>query len=151
MADDLDPHQDTVYEWEDSWPGWNKNHISLKACKKLIIDACHEYDVDPPDTIVQHPERSISFSIPTADHIDLQGGKHRGNGGRNVAVALHEAAHHIAYALHGDKIQDHGRTFLGIYLHLLVAAKVAPKVALLASARSFGLKWKTHDRLRKSS
>lgn len=79
--------------------------------------------------------------------MSLQGGKRFRQGGRNVATAMHEAAHHIAWHLHGERIQDHGRTFLGIYLDLLVRAKVAPRVALEASARSYKLKW-TYDRNR---
>ncbi len=147
MTDELDPWKEVVYEWEDSWPGWGRNHISLKACRALIEHACDEYHVEHPD-VTQHHERSMSFSVPTQEYIDIQGGKHKAKGGRNVATALHEAAHHIAYALHSDRIQDHGRTFLGIYLDLLIRAKVAPRVALEASARSFGLKWKYNDRLR---
>ena len=147
MADDLDPWREMVYEWEDSWPGWGRNHISLKACKQLVYQACDTYGVDHPD-VTQHPERSYSWSRPTTDDMSIQGGEHRKEGGRNVATALHEAAHHIAWNLHGDRIQDHGRTFLGIYLDLLIRAKMAPRVALEASARSFKLKWKYHDRHR---
>lgn len=140
-TEDLDPHCDAVYAWEDSWPGWGKNHLTLKACKALIESACDQYRVEHPE-VVQHHERSLSFCIPTEEYIDLQGGRHKGPGGRNVATVLHEAAHQIAYALHGTRIQDHGRTWLGIYLDLLVRAQVAPEVALKASARSHGLKWK---------
>jgi len=147
VADTLDPWRDTVYEWEDSWPGWGKNHISLKAVKALIAHACDQYEVPHAD-VTQHLERTYSWSRPTTDDISIQGGKHRAKGGRNVATTLHEAAHHIAWHLHGDRIQDHGRTFLGIYLDLLIRAKVAPRVALEASARSFKLKWKYDDRHR---
>ena len=83
--------------------------------------------------------------MPTVDRISLQGGAPRAPGGRNVATALHEAAHHIAWYLHGDRIQDHGRTFLGIYLDLLIRAKVAPRVALEASDRAHKLKWSYND------
>jgi len=63
-------------------------------------------------------------------------------GGRNVPTALHEAAHHIAWTFYGDRIQDHGRTWLGIYLDLLVREKVAPEIALIASLKPFHLKYK---------
>lgn len=140
MEKESDPRKDTVYSWEDSWPGWGKNHISFKACRALVFGACDHYRVKRP-TVVQHPQRSFSWSMPTKDRISLQGGKHGKEGGRNVATALHEAAHHIAWHLHGERIQDHGRTFLGIYMDLLVRAKVAPQVALEASARAHKLKW----------
>jgi hypothetical protein len=78
--------------------------------------------------------------------MSIQGGEHRDKGGRNVATALHEAAHHIAWAVHGERVQDHGATFLGIYLDLLSRAGVAPRVALEASARAHGLRWSKKQR-----
>jgi hypothetical protein len=138
---DLDPQKDNVYSWEDSWPGWDKNHLSFKACKELVHIACAAYDVEPPD-VQEHKERTYSWSRPSTDDMSIQGGEHRGQGAKNVAIVLHETAHHIAWNLHGDRIQDHGRTFLGIYLDLLTQAMVAPRVALEASARAFKLKWK---------
>ncbi len=144
MEKDLDPHKDNVYAWEDSWPGWDKNHIGIRACRDLIHRACDHYKVKRPVVRVHHV-RSLSFSIPSKDYISLQGWAFEGQGGLNVATALHEAAHHIAYALHGERIQDHGSTWLGLYLRLLVRACVAPQIALEASARSFGLRWKYND------
>jgi len=78
--------------------------------------------------------------MPRIGRISIRGGPHNGRGGLNVATALHEAAHCIAWHLHGERIQDHGPTFLRIYLDLLVRARVAPELALKATARSFGLK-----------
>jgi len=134
-----DPHKERVYEFEDSWPGWGRNHITFKACRELVYHACDAYKVKRP-VIVQHPQRSFSWSMPTKNRISLQGGEHRENGGRNVATVMHEAAHHIAWCLYGDRIQDHGPTFFRIYFDLLVRAKVAPEVALKASAAAHGLK-----------
>lgn len=135
-----DPHQERVYMWEDDWPGWYKNHITFRACRELVYCACDAYKVTRP-VVVQHTKKSFSWSMPTRNRISIQGGEHRSTGGRNVATVMHEAAHHIAWNLHGDQIQDHGRTFFGIYLDLLIRAKVAPQVALEASARAHGLKW----------
>ena len=144
MEKESDPHKDDVYSWEDSWPGWGRNHITFKACRELVFAACDTYAVKRP-AVVQHPQRTFSWSMPAKDRISLQGGEHGKEGGRNVATALHEAAHHIAWHLHGERIQDHGRTFLGIYMDLLVRAKVAPQVALEASARAHKLKWNYND------
>lgn len=134
----LDPHKDAVYAWEDSWPGWDKNHIGIRACRKLIHQACDDYKVKCP-TVTAHHIRSLSFSIPSKGYISLQGWAHERQGGLNVATALHEAAHHIAFALYGNRIQDHGATWLRIYLDLLIKARVAPEVALRASLRGFGI------------
>ena len=65
--------------------------------------------------------------------------------GKNVATALHEAAHIIVFDKFGDKPQDHGPTFMGVYLWLLTTAGVAPRIALEATARANGLKWRKID------
>ena len=147
MAKDLDPHKDDVYRWEDSWPGWDKNHVTLKDCRTVIDLACRAYDVSCPVVKVHH-KRSISFCVPTKGYISLQGWAFKAQGGLNVATALHEAAHYIAWHLHKERIQDHGPTFFGIYLDLLIRAKVAPRVALEATARTHKLRWKYNDSYR---
>jgi hypothetical protein len=139
---DLDPQRLTVYAFEDSWPGWNKNHIGINACRKVIYHACDDYKVDRPKVQVHHV-RSLSYTVPSESRISLQGWAYEDKGALNVAIALHEAAHHIAHTRHGDRIQDHGPTWLGLYLDLLIKARVAPEVALKASLRSFGLKWRS--------
>ena len=138
---DLDPHKEQVYEWEDSWPGWNRNHIGINACRKLVAVACGHYKVKCP-TVTVHHKRSILFLNTDERLHQLQGWGYEDRGGLNVPTALHEAAHHIAWTLHGDRIQDHGATWLGIYLDLLIRAKVAPEVALIASLKSFQLKYR---------
>lgn len=135
-----DPHQDDVYQWEESWPEWNRNLIGIRAARTLIRTACDSYNVPYP-IVVSHGN-ALSWSMPKSGRISMQGGEHRAKGGMNVATALHETAHHIAWHKHGEKIQDHGPTFLGIYLDLLDKARVAPRVALEASARTFGLTWR---------
>jgi hypothetical protein len=135
-----DPHKNATYLWEDSWPGWNRNHITLAECRSLIASSCLVYGVKRP-IVVDHPQRSMSWNIPADRRISMQGGKHRARGGRNVATALHEAAHQIAFTLYGSSIQDHGPTWLGIYLDLLVRARGAPRIALEATLRAHGLKW----------
>ncbi len=141
---DLDPHKEQVYDWEDSWPGWNRNHIGIRACRKMVAVACGHYKVKCP-TVTVHHKRSFSFSIPTKDYISIQGWGYEDRGGLNVPTALHEAAHHIAWSLHGNRVQDHGATWLGIYLDLLIRAKVAPEVALVASLKSFQLKYRRQE------
>lgn len=137
----VDPHKQKVYAWEQSWHAWNWNTISLAACRKAIRRACTWYKVDPP-TVVQHKGRSYSW--PEQNRISMQTGERAKVGGKNMATAMHEAAHHIAHALHGERIQDHGPVFLAIYIDLLERAQVAPRTALEASARAFGLKWRSY-------
>lgn len=143
-TDAADPQKDRVYAWEDEWVDWNLNNISLAECRALIRNACALYKVPAP-TVVQHGN-GFSWSMPSRLRISVQGKGARGSGGKNRATAMHEAAHHIAWHRFGEKIQDHGPTFLTIYLGLLFRAGVAPAAALKATAREHGLKWaRTHS------
>jgi hypothetical protein len=140
-----DPRREAVYEWEDAWYDWGANTCSLTHCRALIATACAHFKVEPP-RVKQHNKASLSYCIPTAGIISLQAvGSRPGRGGKNPATALHEAAHYIAHRKYGERIQDHGPTFLGVYMWLLEEAKVAPRVALHASARSHGLRWRKID------
>lgn len=140
---DLDPHREAVYDWEDSWPAWNTNTSGLQACRATIQRACKAYSVKPPK-VTSHNVRSLSYYATTRLLISLQGRDPAGTdkGGLNIPTACHEAAHHIVWLRYGEKVQDHGPTFLGIYIDLLFRNGVAPLVALEASAKSFGLTWR---------
>lgn len=131
-----------VYEWEDSWYDWGANTCSLRECRRLIATACAKFHLAPP-TVTQHHKASMSWCMPAHGRISLQAvGSKPGRGGKNPATALHEAAHYIAWSHHGNRIDDHGPTFLGYYMWLLEAAKIAPDTALHASARKHGLRWR---------
>jgi hypothetical protein len=147
MTKDLDPHKDAVYAWEETWPGWNHNHLSLGQCRALIRMACEHYKVQHP-TVTQHEGGMLAWSAPWCNKISMQGGEHMRRGSRNVPIVMHEVAHHIVWNLHGERVQDHGPIWLGTYLNLLVLAKVAPRIALEATARSHGLKWKNDGSIR---
>lgn len=136
-----DPSTEKVYEWENSWPQWNYNSLTLDGCRQLIHLACKQYGIEPP-TVTQHNVRSLSWCIPTRRIISLQAVGPNNRGGKNASTALHEAAHQIAWDGFGNKIDDHGPTWLGIYMWLLEKAEVAPAVALHATARAHGLKWR---------
>lgn len=142
-VDAEDPQREALYSWEETWGPWNFNSLTLTECREWIEQSCAYYDVPPP-RVRQHRTREFSWCHVRMGVISLQGGKHRMRGGRNVSQALHEVAHWIVFQLYGDeKPQDHGPTFLGVYMWLLEAAKVAPRAALSASARQHGLKWRT--------
>lgn len=136
--------RDRVYQFEDDWPAWNRNQLTIAQCRTLIRSACDHYRVTYP-VVKQHKVRSMSWCIPAMKLISLQGAGPENKGGKNSATSLHEASHHIAYQLHGSRIDDHGPTFMGIYLHLLDKAHVAPLPALKAQLRHRGVKWRTHN------
>jgi hypothetical protein len=60
---------------------------------------------------------------------------------KNRAVTLHEAAHSITDEIFGHQVEWHGREFMGVYMRLLIKAKVAPAIALTTSAKAAGLSW----------
>jgi hypothetical protein len=141
-VDPEDPQKAALYAWEESWGPWNFYSLTLTECREWVEMSCAYYDVPPP-RVRQHRTREYSWCHTGMGVISMQGGKHRARGGRNPSQALHEVAHWIVFQRFGDKPQDHGPTFLGVYMWLLEAACVAPRVALHASARAHGLKWRT--------
>jgi hypothetical protein len=58
--------------------------------------------------------------------------------GQNIPVVLHEAAHVITHTL-SPRSQDHGPTWLGVYLDLMVG--FFPASAIYPSARTNKLRW----------
>lgn len=160
-----DEQQAAVYGWEDSWADWNRATATKAALRKTIRRAERWYRVRPvtaiwfpkrnrgatPDRRTMGKGRKLSTWYDPNVHDIWIRPRHR-----NHATTLHEVAHSICDTLFGDApLQIHGPIWLSIYLNLLIAHKVAPRTALLASAREAGLKWaplgKTHPhRIRRS-
>ena len=109
-----DRQVEDLYDFEDRFPWANHNNATLAQCRTIIHAACTAYGVKPP-TVVQHGN-SLSWCIPKRRKISLQGSGRGNKGGKNAATALHEAAHQIVYDLCGNRVQDHGPTFCGVYL-----------------------------------
>jgi hypothetical protein len=66
---------------------------------------------------------------------------------QNQAIVLHEVAHLVHSVVAGDEDHEiHGPEWLALYMYLLARFGVAPRVALFASARVFGLRWKSLDK-----
>ncbi len=140
-----DDQQKAVYAWEDQWKDWNRPTMSKQELRVLMRRAERLYGVEPAWLTFPkrnrgaHGKRLASQYDPGTHAIHLRP-RHR-----NVAVALHETAHAIHDCLFGPwsrpNLQAHGPLWLGIYLTLLISAKIAPRAALLASAKEKGLKW----------
>jgi hypothetical protein len=134
-----DPQQEALYDFEDRFPWANHNNATLEQLRGLVQAACIAYGVRPP-TVVQHHVKTFSWCAPTLRRISIQAKGERNRGGKNAATALHEAAHQIVYDLCGDRAQDHGPTFCGVYFHLLTMAGW-PAAAIRAVAREHGVRW----------
>jgi hypothetical protein len=105
----------------------------------MVKVACRRYGLTPPP-VGQHP--GVSEYDCIRNRITMQRRGRRGRGGKNPAQVLHEVAHFVVFQIRGWRPEDHGPTFLGVYIDLLEAAEVAPRAALEASARAYGLKWR---------
>jgi hypothetical protein len=128
-----DPQVERVYAWEHSFTDWGRTSATLDECRTLLRQACDAYDVDVP--ALKTRSGTYCYYDPSTHTIALL--RHT----VNRAALLHEVAHHIV----GDTAptaQDHGPTFLGIYMTLLEQAEIAPRSALHASARAAGLTWR---------
>lgn len=132
--DASDPQRQKVYDWEHQWDDWNKKRISLKECRDHLHAACEMYGVDEP---------TLS---PVGDCWGFSGYWQKENAivlvrdHQNAASVLHEATHCILNTV-APKAQDHGPTFAGVFIYLLVAAELCPAEAIYASARKAGVKW----------
>ncbi len=141
-ADPLDPQKEAVYAFESAWYSWNANDLTLQECRDAVRWACMLFDVPAP-RVKQHNTEAMSECDVAIGVISFQARSRRpGRGGKNAATALHEAAHWIVHQMQGDRPQDHGPTFFGLYLRLLTGYGVAPASALLPMARRYGLKWR---------
>lgn len=140
-ADPQDPQRHLVYDWEDYWAAWGNNDLTLRECRDAIFWACGRFDVAPPK-VTQHNTCAMSECDVVQGVISMQAkGARKGRGGKNAATVLHEVAHWVVFKLHGWAPQDHGPTFLGVYMTLLIGYRVAPRIALESTARHFKLRW----------
>lgn len=134
---EMDWQRDEVYHWEWKWKQWRlRTHKTVKGTKVWVDWACKRYDVEAPKVAsAKLIDKEETMGVYDSD-------KHKitiRTSNLSIPIALHEAAHAIAYKLHGK--MDHGKLWLGIYIDLMVAANMAPRVALEASADDEGLKY----------
>lgn len=127
-----DPQQRYVYAWEDTWTDFNRKTLSLPECRDTVSKACAKYGVPSPTVFAGPVKAKWAYYHAFKHHISLN------QSAMNIATVLHEAAHAIVWRL-APAAQDHGPTFLGVYLDLLVG--YYPAAALYATARKAGLRW----------
>lgn len=135
-----DPQRKRVYAWEGGFCDWVRSTLTLAEARAVVRWACDKYGLPCP-TVSQHMHAGDSYS--QADGSVTKGPliSFKAADQKNPAVALHEAAHYIHDAIFGDKGVHHSAEWLGIYLWLLEGYRVAPRTALLASARAARLRW----------
>lgn len=145
-----DVQRQAVYDWEGSWRHWNLRVESPRVVRTWIRWAERRYGVRPVKKIY-FPKNNRGHKIDkrTGKRLRLCTAYDPNNHTitirprhANTPVGLHEAAHAIHEKLFGALGGEaHGPIWLGIYLYLLIGAKIAPASALLWSAKKAGLKW----------
>lgn len=133
-ASDADPQRERVYEWETEFADWNRKTMTLPEVRAYVSTSCAHYGLEAPP-VRPLPGKQYAYCMGDGDHMGFS------EWCRNPAIALHESSHFIVLKL-SPKSQDHGPTWLGIYMWLLEEARIAPASALTASARKHGLKWR---------
>jgi hypothetical protein len=123
---------DEVYSWEWKFRHWWIPHLSLKGCRNWIDWACARYDIEPPK--VKKLNEGTHAGDYHVSHVIRINPNHY-----SLTTSLHEAAHAIAFKL--DEDLSHDKLWMGIYIDLLVSARVAPRIALEASAEDEGLRF----------
>lgn len=145
-----DVQKDALYAFEAKWRDWNRKTSSLAECRQYVHTACAHFGIPPP-SVRSHGGKAYSwYQAETPDavtHTLVAAGKFKSvisfnrTRGLNVPTALHEAAHAIAAVILPWDMVDHDPRFVGIYLWLLIKARIAPRVALEASLTAAGIKW----------
>jgi hypothetical protein len=131
--DASDPQAQKFYDWTWQWLDWNVKQMGLKDCRELIRKICAAWQVPMPKVLAVSAQRHFSDYDDEGHQIRLIPSHH------NMATSIHEAAHAIVYH-HYPGAQDHGPTFVGVFLDLMDQAEIAPREALYTSARKAGLK-----------
>lgn len=136
--DVVDPQKTALYAWEGAWLEWNWDSMTMPQVRRWMGKACRKYGVKPSKVTAHRGSMWTTYDPERGSTTFMRSQ-------RNIAVTLHEAAHHILYSLseefEKEEFEDHGKEFLGVYIWLLNEFGVAPLVALTASARAAGLKF----------
>lgn len=127
-----DPQQQAVYSWEGLWTDFNRKTLNIASCRWLVRRACRAYGVRAPKVFPGALKARWAYYHSEKHHISLN------QAAQNIPIVLHETAHAIVNQL-APRAQDHGPTFLGVYLDLL--REFVPASALFPSARRAGLRW----------
>jgi len=137
-----DPQRAALYRMEREFVGVSVNHsVPRSALQEISKHACKYYRIKPVKVVIfnQPGNRtfgetvSYSYNDGTPDFgyvIRLNRGFH----GANVCTLLHELAHYIVEGTYIGA-QDHGKKFVGVYMHLLDKYRIIPSDAFRVIAK----------------
>lgn len=129
-------YREAAYTWEGQWKHWNlKMFDSLYGPRHWVRWACRKYGTKPPAVHPLPAKGELTYYGSLTHTIHLQP-QHW-----NISTVLHEAAHCILFRKTGERFEDHGKEWLGVYTWLLIQSKHWPTIALSSSAKAAGLPW----------
>lgn len=132
---DLDPQKQLVYLWEDGFRSFDERTMTQAQVRGLVLRIARQWELD------LIPVRFLKKGSRTWSEYDALENTLTFNYQQcNEAIVCHEMAHY-AMTIDNPEAEDHGPDFFAVYLDMLVFAKVAPRIALTASAAAMGLRW----------
>lgn len=130
-----DPQKDRLYKWQWEWHEWNRASATLKELQEAVDKACKLWGVRTVPVSRQPKKLEYSVYNDGDRTIRLLPEHH------NLAMALHEVAHHIVDVRYGTAYPHHGKVFVGVFADLLIDFKLAPKEAVYASLKARKIKY----------
>lgn len=106
------------------------------ACRKLA----KAFDVPSPKLEMGKERGCLAIYYHEQTRIKL--GRQDDRFGTNYFSLAHEFAHHVAWCRHGDRVQDHGPTWVRIYAQALHCLRVMPPESFLLVCRKYGIKYR---------
>ena len=129
-----DPQAAHLYAWEKAWREWNHSNLTIAECREVARRAC---------VYLKIPQVRLTFRrTPHYSECDYATGQIAINTRlhKNVATICHEVAHRAVFLAHGE-IAAHGPEFVRVYMRLLLRARLAPRSALIASLKHYGVEF----------
>lgn len=145
-----DPQARKLYKMEREFCGTSiYHHVKRVDLLTILNHACRYYGVMIPKLTLGSNSKDKVFgrsyvtihyreddSVEFMDEHEIW--LNRAYHGDNVAVLLHELAHHIVDQRF-DRAYDHGKTYCAIYMHLLDKYRLLPSVCFRVLAKRRGI------------
>ena len=138
-----------LYKMEREFVGVSINHqVSRRRLQELADHACRYYMIQPIKVVVfNDPKKRIFGESVYYYYDDHETSKkfgyairlNKGFHGANVCGLLHELAHYIVDGTYADH-EEHGKKFVGVYMHLLAKYRIFPSDCFRLLAKRYRIK-----------
>ena len=139
MPPKSDPQRDNVYWLEAEINGaWQVDSASRGSLLFVLGKLSRYYRVSVPTLRIGNKKGRNADAGNYDSHTETIW-LNRGEGGANVHVLIHEFAHHVIECYYED-VEDHGKEFVGVYMHLLDKYSILPSQCFRLLAKKYKLK-----------